>query len=575
MSSVPGQQHGSIAEQLSGYRKQFPATTPRIRHVAQFVGELAGTGPDGITAARTAVLKWLERKAGKNLSKREASADALALDYPGFKLESFALKDPNPQIPDAWAARIEHPDTEVPARTWSVEIEVAQTTDGKGLFGARLIASMPMNAETAAPLSIPAFIRDVCRTPGLCNARRRFSGKAWLLQVESDLNELDRLLLSADRTVPVIVATQARDWSQAHTYRCAIDADELAQRTLGLAFVVVMPAAIAHFWWERVGKEWAVYDGAVRTYRAGLDRYADDPYDHRYANESTIRTWVRGEKRGADAFIDVLVNDAFYASVSGAGWRDRFASFRDLKQIQLNQARERAEKSGDVLILQNIHEDEIKAYKAQVNDALNQAVEYEEVAKRASEERNGFAATNEFLLHEVSRLKEQLLKQTGKSLELAPPIPNSLAELGGWSRKYLSGQIVIAERALREAKKSDFEEVELVYRALLLLAIEYRDMRLASEGDTALKDAFEQKCRQLKLDLPSGAISDTRLGGHSDQYFLPWPPDSIGKRRLEFHIGRGTSKQTRHTLRIYYFWDDERRQVIVGWLPSHLDTRMT
>src|SRR5438445_626067 len=83
----------------------------------------------------------------------------------------------------------------------------------------------------------------------------------------------------------------------------------------------------------------------------------------------------------------------------------------------------------------------------------------------------------------------------------------------------------------------------------------------------------EPSCRQLKLDLPSGAISDTRRGGHSDQYFLQWPPDSIEKRRLEFHIGRGTSKQTRHTLRIYYFWDEERRQVVVGWLPSHLDTR--
>ncbi len=566
---TPISRPSGLAEQLAPYRRQFPATTPRIHYVAQFIGELGSSGADGITAARSAVLKWLEKKAGRNFPTTES----LDLDYPGFKLESFSLASAVSEVPHIWAARIEHPDLDVPARTWSVEVEIAQTATGKGVFGARLVSSITGAGDANAPVSVPGFMHDVCRSPGLRNGGRAFSNRAWEPSGEAHLDALDALLLNPERLVPVIVVSNSRDWTKANTYRTAIDVDDLARRTMGLAFVVNLNPAMAFLWRERVGSEWAAYDGAIRTYQAGLDRYADDPYEHPYANVQTIENWVRGDKKGPEGFRDLLVETAFRFSVSAAGWRDRFASFKELKGIKLNQERERAAALGDMTNVKKLYDAQISSYKTQVDEALNQAAEYEQAALRADEERANYKATNDYLLHEVSRLKRQVATVTGKTVDVEPPIPDSLSEMGGWIKKYLSGQIFVSERALREAKKSDFEDKQLVYRALLLLANEYRDMRMANAGDSKVE--FETKCRALKLDLPSNAISDSRIGEHGDQYVLQWPLGSIYKRRLDLHIGRGTSKQTRHTLRIYFFWDDERHLVVVGWLPSHLDTRTT
>jgi hypothetical protein len=38
--------------------------------------------------------------------------------------------------------------------------------------------------------------------------------------------------------------------------------------------------------------------------------------------------------------------------------------------------------------------------------------------------------------------------------------------------------------------------------------------------------------------------------------------------------GRNTRDPTR-CLRIYFFWDDEEEQAVVGWLPGHLESRLT
>jgi len=44
---------------------------------------------------------------------------------------------------------------------------------------------------------------------------------------------------------------------------------------------------------------------------------------------------------------------------------------------------------------------------------------------------------------------------------------------------------------------------------------------------------------------------------------------------LNLHLRKGTTKDDRYCLAIYFFWDDEKRRVVVGWLPSHLDNRLT
>lgn len=62
---------------------------------------------------------------------------------------------------------------------------------------------------------------------------------------------------------------------------------------------------------------------------------------------------------------------------------------------------------------------------------------------------------------------------------LAPPIPDDYDEMGKWTHTYLAGRLILLGRARRgELKTAAFEDVGLVYRSLLLLAFEYRDMRM-------------------------------------------------------------------------------------------------
>jgi len=73
----------------------------------------------------------------------------------------------------------------------------------------------------------------------------------------------------------------------------------------------------------------------------------------------------------------------------------------------------------------------------------------------------------------------------------------------------------------------------------------------------------------------SGSITPSRAGEQGETYFVRWP---VGTEKLAFlahHLREGVDKDERLTLAIYFFWEEDTEQVIVGWLPSHLENRMT
>jgi len=66
-----------------------------------------------------------------------------------------------------------------------------------------------------------------------------------------------------------------------------------------------------------------------------------------------------------------------------------------------------------------------------------------------------------------------------------------------------------------------------------------------------------------------------RAGEQGKTYFVRFPTHTDTPRFLEFHLRKGATKDVRYCLAIYFFWDEDTQQVIVGWLPSHLETRAT
>jgi hypothetical protein len=122
---------------------------------------------------------------------------------------------------------------------------------------------------------------------------------------------------------------------------------------------------------------------------------------------------------------------------------------------------------------------------------------------------------------------------------------------------------------VRAAKKSDFEDVGLVYRALLLLRDYYVPMK--RQGGLDRKQAYDQKCQRLGIE-ESRSFAGERYGEEGEAYFIQYD----GRRRaLDLHLKGSNSREPRFGFRLYYFWDDVSQQVVVGWLPTHLPTRIS
>lgn len=154
-------------------------------------------------------------------------------------------------------------------------------------------------------------------------------------------------------------------------------------------------------------------------------------------------------------------------------------------------------------------------------------------------------------------------------------VPASLSGLDGWVAERHSARMVLHPRALGAVKKSQYEDVALVYAALDLLGNEYWQMRTAGvEESVECLERFKAKLLALGLEL-SASIATHRAGELGEEYYVAYPEGTNGKRMLEHHIRKGSSREPRFCLRIYFFWDSDARKVVVGWLPSHLDTRAT
>lgn len=126
--------------------------------------------------------------------------------------------------------------------------------------------------------------------------------------------------------------------------------------------------------------------------------------------------------------------------------------------------------------------------------------------------------------------------------------------------------IVALPRAWRSLKKVRDADWKLVRACIDVLGA---FGRAAAAGTPGARDAFREELRLLGV---ADARSDvTELGTHGDSYIV----DYRGRRvRVVSHLKRGNSSDPRRCLRIYWFWDDEARRVVIASLPAHAPHRL-
>ena len=513
-------------------------------------------------AARGTVLEWMARRAGKRLPNEAHNGESFSLDDVGAQ-RTEAVAIPTPRY---WAARLDDADKSVAQRVWTTEIGIGEQKDGTALLGCRL-QCVTRGDDIAFDRSIPRFVRDIVEQHSVELEGRSVSVEPWFIDSEEEIDELVALLLNPNRRCDAIVFSLPEGSSnQDETSASAV---EVARRTAGAAHVAVISGAASYALSDRVGKEFSVYRQAVRTYRPGFDPGKDELFSHPLGLPGRITEWQGG---GPAAYERLLISQALIRTVSDQELERRLPPFMEVRRIATELRRDAAKEEGssdaDLLELAELEIEELKdsfEFMEKEYDGLLSMAEQER--NQAQEAAQQARVRNIHLLHRVESLETQL-KAAGQST--TPKIPNNLDRFEDWCEKNLSGAVALHNRAFRGVEKSEYEDVFLIYRSLLVLRDYYVPMR--REGGIEKKQAFENACRKLGLD-EQPTFHGTRYGEQGETYFVRY-----GGRRvlLDRHLKKGTAhNDNRRCFRLYFFWDDEEEHVVIGWLPSHLDTRTT
>lgn len=552
---------GALADALKPVAAALRQNRSTIRPVSQVILTLGTGKKDVFEAARKSCLKWLSDRAGRRLPDSAWQGQTFELEEVGAqRVGAVGI-----ELPRYWAARLDDADRNVPQRTWVTEIGLGQTDDQRILFGVRLIC-VTRGEDKPYERSIPGFVRPIVEAVGATLDDRAIGRDPWLIATEDDVDALVRLLVRKGREADVIVFALPEDSTDPR--QTAASARDVHRATLGAAHVAILTGPASFHLTDRLGKEFSVFKQGVRTYLGGFNPDQDQPFRHPLGLPERIANWPDG---GAEAYAKMLISYALARSVAKPDREDRLPSYSTIRRIaakqHLDQAKAHGSSDKDLLALALSDNDQLRKELDELKKDSDQLLQTaDEEREHARQEAQQARARADALRRQVQALEARLEEVGDRPADI--PIPDSLDEFEDWCQRYLTGHVELHNRAYQGIKKSKYQDERFIYQALLLLRNYYVPMR--RQPSDAARQAYENECRRLALE-ESGSISDSRLGEQGDTYIVNYS----GKRTLDRHLKHGTSKDQRFSFRLYFFWDEDSEQVVVGWLPSHLDTRQT
>lgn len=518
---------------------------PIVQVTCSLAGDNAGLA---VGAAREVTLTWLRDKQGIMVPQSAWNGEPFEID----------LADGRPVMAEAfdnvWALRYDNPDSAVPSRFWRTEV-VAGWADSRGMVGVRL-SLIPGPTSTPWTRSVPRLVLDLVRKPGLNDYGFDLSDKPWIASSPEDVESFVSLLESPHRTRPVYVISEDADGYE------AVDSGRLASRTAGIAHVVRISGDAGYAVSDVVGKRLSVYNGAIRTYRPGFSKVTSQFDEHPIATPD----WLRRRFVDPRDFVELLVDQATDASVSIRDLENRLPSFTRVREFvaarRVEFAKKQARSDRELVVL---YEEETKSLKEDREAALQLSQELERSLEGARRDAADLRTDAFQLRARIALLESALSTRVTDSIV---DFVDSYDQIGAWAARNVPGKLKLLPRALRAVHDSQYSDIRLVQDSLLLLANEYRNMRLGALS----RDEFETAARTLGTQVsPTGDV--TRLMQYRAEYEVEWPRGR--NALLDMHLKKGAGRESRNCLRIYFLWDAESEQVIVGQLTEHLTSDIT
>ncbi len=512
---------------------------PVVQVTAEICGTASAPAERALNAIR-AVLAWLREKQRVSLPDEADRGESFDIDA------SEAFPVAAVRFDTYWALQFDKFAPDVPGRIWRTEVTVAHTEER--VFGGVRLTVLDIEAGLDFNPSVPAIVGTWARSPGLIDYAVQLADLPTVVRSPAELDSLAKVLTNLNRSRPVLV------FSETKGIDVTTESTKAAQRLAGIAHVYVVDEALTSRLTERFGREFSVWGGAIRTYMPGFNPAVDEVTRHPPAT----RDWLSRRFRNLDQFFDVLLRSFTALSIKRTGIDQDLPSFRTVKQASLSYqlAKLPSPKTGErVAIL----EQENILLKQQVQEKIDEYNYADGEVTAAQQERDQYRAQVMALRTLIQRLEGQ----TG-SIASGPDFPEDLNSVDDWVLNQYPGRMLLLNRAARAAKKSPFNDPLLVYRCLDRLAREYVDAR--REG-RAVDDVFGD------LGVALERTGDpNRLSQWKEKYFIPHRGSNCF---LEWHLKRGTDHNDATTMRIYFFYDQDDEQVIVGYLPGHLTNSQT
>ena len=146
---------------------------------------------------------------------------------------------------------------------------------------------------------------------------------------------------------------------------------------------------------------------------------------------------------------------------------------------------------------------------------------------------------------------------------VGPPPVESVSEAIAAAAARFPDRLVIAFNS-RSRQDTPFQRPDEVLTALSWLAADYYRIRSDGGGDAAdLDKAIKEVCPGWSYIPHQSAVT---IGKFKDWYYT-----SVNGTKYELaeHLGKGSSGNPQHTIRVAFAWDDDEKKVIVGYIGHH------
>lgn len=514
--------------------------------VVQIISHINTGDSDPASAARNAItvtLNWLSDKQKLKLPNQAYEGKSFELD--ATEGRPVAVET----LGNVWSLQYDNFDRSVPGRMWRTEISISHDTV-TAYFGLRLAVVDTKNDAPYYVKSIPGVVRDLIDQPGLVECNTPVSNKPTIIETEESLDGFTALLQSEHRIRPVILFTSTLGSENLK------DAESAATRLAGLAHIAFITEDLSKKFSQQVGREFSAWNGAIRTYHPKFNPQTDEISQHPLAT----RDWIESRFGGIDKFISMLFASLSERTVRARNIEEDLPSFKTIRQHAIHARIAMLSKTSEGKSeRESLLEQENFLLKQQIEEKAAEFNLADEIIKSTENERDQYRA-------QIFALREIISKLEAQAEGNRPDInyPTDYDPISDWTTQHFAGRIILKNRASRAARKSNFREPELVYKCLERLAREYVDARRLGQPIYNLFD-------DLGVHLERTGDEAT-LRQWKNEYYV----EHRGKDHfLEWHLKKGSDKNDETTLRIYFFYDEDDQQVIVGHLPGHLTNNKT